>query len=124
MNSNTCFRSEVSQKKNFKSTYLKFLKSNFNFNFPPFYKSNIHTHLEIRNRRRGKNCPHSYHLKITTADIWLLCFVFCLFGFFYSLCNAFKKYNWKGAWVAQSVEHLTLNFSSGNDHRVLGSSPM
>ena len=28
-----------------------------------------------------------------------------------------------GAWVAQSVEHLTLHFSSGHDLRVMGSSP-
>jgi len=27
------------------------------------------------------------------------------------------------AGVAQSVKHLTLDFSSGNDFRVLGSSP-
>ena len=28
-----------------------------------------------------------------------------------------------GAWVAQSVEHLTLDFGSGCDPRVVGSSP-
>ena len=28
-----------------------------------------------------------------------------------------------GAWVAQSVERLTLDFSSGHDLRVMGSSP-
>ena len=28
-----------------------------------------------------------------------------------------------GAWVAQSVERLTLDFSSGHDLRVVGSSP-
>ena len=29
-----------------------------------------------------------------------------------------------GAWVAQMVGHLTLDFSSGHDLMVLGSSPM
>ena len=29
----------------------------------------------------------------------------------------------RGAWVAQSVEHLTLDFSLGHDHRVVGLSP-
>ena len=28
-----------------------------------------------------------------------------------------------GAWVAQSVEHLTLDFGSGHDPEVVGSSP-
>lgn len=30
---------------------------------------------------------------------------------------------WGGAWVTQSVEQLTLGFSSGRDVRVTGSSP-
>ena len=30
----------------------------------------------------------------------------------------------QGAWVAQSVECLTLDFGSGHDPRVLGSSPV
>ena len=29
----------------------------------------------------------------------------------------------QGAWVAQSVEHLTLDFGSVHDPRVMGSSP-
>ena len=29
----------------------------------------------------------------------------------------------RGAWVARSVERLTLDFSSGHDPRVVGSSP-
>ena len=29
-----------------------------------------------------------------------------------------------GAWVAQWVEHLTLDFASGHDPRVMGSSPV
>ena len=29
-----------------------------------------------------------------------------------------------GAWVAQSVKHLTLDFNSGHDLGVVGSSPM
>ena len=29
-----------------------------------------------------------------------------------------------GTWVAQSVKHLTLDFSSGHDVRVMRSSPM
>ena len=29
----------------------------------------------------------------------------------------------RGAWVAQSVEHLTLNFGSGHDRWVVGESP-
>ena len=28
-----------------------------------------------------------------------------------------------GGWVAQSVKHLTLDFSSGHDSRVMGSNP-
>ena len=28
-----------------------------------------------------------------------------------------------GTWAAQSIEHLTLDFSSGRDPRVVGSSP-
>ena len=31
--------------------------------------------------------------------------------------------NNRGTWVAQSVKHQTLGFSSGHDFRVLGSSP-
>ena len=30
----------------------------------------------------------------------------------------------RGAWVAQLVEHLTLDFGSGHDLRVMGSSPV
>ena len=30
----------------------------------------------------------------------------------------------RGAWVAQSVERQTLDFGSGHDPRVVGSSPM
>ena len=33
-----------------------------------------------------------------------------------------KKETW-GTWMAQSVEHPTLDFGSGHDLRVLGSSP-
>ena len=33
------------------------------------------------------------------------------------------KMKTQGAWVAQSVEHLTLDFSSGHDPRVVGFSP-
>ena len=29
----------------------------------------------------------------------------------------------RGVWVAQSVEHPTLDFSSGRDSRIVGSSP-
>ena len=34
-----------------------------------------------------------------------------------------KKIDW-GPWVAQLVEQLTLDFGSGHDPRVMGSSPM
>ena len=34
-----------------------------------------------------------------------------------------QKVSFQGAWVAQSVKHLTLDFSSGPDLRVVGSSP-
>ena len=37
--------------------------------------------------------------------------------------NIFKNSRTEGAWVAQSVECLTLDFSSGHDLRVVGSSP-
>ena len=30
----------------------------------------------------------------------------------------------RGAWVAQSVEHLTLDLGSGHDPKVVGSSPV
>ena len=33
-----------------------------------------------------------------------------------------RKVSWD-AWLAQSVERLTLDFSSGHDPRVMGSSP-
>ena len=33
-----------------------------------------------------------------------------------------KEFSW-GVWVAQSVEHLTLDFGSGHDPRVMGLSP-
>lgn len=33
-----------------------------------------------------------------------------------------KDQSW-GAWVAQSVKHLTLNFSSGHDLRIVQLSP-
>ena len=34
-----------------------------------------------------------------------------------------KKFISKGAWVAQSVKHPTLDFSPGHDLRGMGSSP-
>ena len=37
--------------------------------------------------------------------------------------NVLKTF-FRGAWVAQSVEHLTLDFGSGHDPRVMGLSPM
>ena len=30
----------------------------------------------------------------------------------------------RGVWVAKSVEHLTLDFGSGDDHRVMGLTPV
>ena len=40
------------------------------------------------------------------------------------LCPRNYKYrHFGGTWVAQSVEPMTLEFSSGNDPRVLGLSP-
>ena len=36
---------------------------------------------------------------------------------------SFKNGGFQGAWVVQSVEHLTLGFGSGGDLRVMGSSP-
>ena len=30
----------------------------------------------------------------------------------------------RGSWVAQSVEHVTLDFGSGHDPGVMGSSPV
>ena len=52
--------------------------------------------------------------------------------FLYGLCLMAKilfqvsgfKYFSGGAWVAQSVEHLTFGFGSGHDPRVVGLSPM
>ena len=35
----------------------------------------------------------------------------------------FKNHNLVGAWVAQLVEHLTLDFGSGHDLRVMRLSP-
>ena len=37
--------------------------------------------------------------------------------------NHSQKNAYWGTWVAQSVEHLTLGFSSGCDLQVVGSSP-
>ena len=34
-----------------------------------------------------------------------------------------QKQNW-GAWVAQSVKHLTLDFGSGHGPGVMGSNPV
>lgn len=34
-----------------------------------------------------------------------------------------QKYQLRGTWVAQFVKHLTLNFGSGHDLRVVRSSP-
>ena len=34
-----------------------------------------------------------------------------------------RKLMWRGVWVAQSVEHLTLDFGSGNHLRILILSP-
>ena len=39
---------------------------------------------------------------------------------FYQILNESK---WRGAWVAQSVEHPTLGFSSGHEPRVTGLNP-
>ena len=38
--------------------------------------------------------------------------------------STFKNKKMRGAWVAQSVEHLTLDFGSGHDLRVVRSSPL
>ena len=35
----------------------------------------------------------------------------------------YKMNDLRGTWVAQSVEHLTLDLGSGHDPRVVGSSP-
>ena len=35
----------------------------------------------------------------------------------------YLKEGWRGTWVAQSVKHLTLDFSSGHDLRVVRPSP-
>ena len=37
--------------------------------------------------------------------------------------SIYKKIQIRGTWVAQSVEHQTLDFGSGHDPRVKGSSP-
>ena len=38
--------------------------------------------------------------------------------------NLLEMQAFRGAWVAQSVKHLTLDFGSGHDPRVVGSSPL
>ena len=50
------------------------------------------------------------------------------FGFNDAHCSVFikvliKKIAERGTWVAQSVKHLTLGFSSGNDLTVCGFEP-
>ena len=65
-------------------------------------------------------CPHKWQSLISTSQNYLL-LIFCNICFqHFSVRNLFllflikAKYGWE-AWVAQSFEHLTLDFGLGHD---------